>query len=84
MGKYYKATSGVEAKIVSGYAYVRVTSVSRGMLVSGGYIKRVYKCKTDSKYVGDLLRPINDHGTSEIDAIINDNSNIIRYGTKII
>ena len=83
MSKYTDLGNGIEAKIANGKAYVRVTSTRDGCLVSGGYINRIYRAKTNCKKISELTKPINLYGTDEIDFIIDNDNNIIRYGNKI-
>lgn len=83
MTKYKTISDGIEAKIVNGKAYVRVTNMVHGGLEQGGRINRIYRQSTQCKTVEALQKPCNDYGTTMIDFIINDPSNIIRYGNKI-
>lgn len=84
MTKYKTIEDGIEAKIVNGKAYVRTTSMCYGMLEQGGHINRIYRQPTTCKTIEQLTKPCNDHGVTMIDFIINDKSNIIRYGNKIL
>ena len=83
MTKYQKISDGLEAKIVNGIAYIRVTNMIYGMLEQGGRINQIYKSKTDCKTVAELNKPWNNFGGCELDMIIDDKSNIIRKGNLI-
>lgn len=83
MSKYTDLGNGLEAKIANGKAYVRETSMRCGCLISGGYINRIYRAKTNCKTISELIKPINLYGTREVDFIIDNDNNIIRYGNKI-
>lgn len=84
MSKYIDLGNGIEAKIANGKAYVRVTNMIGGCVEQGGYAGRIYRAKTNCKTVADLAKPYNDFGANEIDLIMCNNGNIIRYGNKII
>ena len=83
MTKYKTLSDGIEAKIVNGKAYVRTTSMCYGMLEQGGHINRIYRAKTDCKTIADLTKTWNAYGGCELDMIIDNEANIIRYGNII-
>ena len=84
MSKYTDLGNGIEAKIANGKAYVRVTNIINGCVEQGGYSNRIYRAKTNCKNVGELVKPYDESGLKDIDVIMHDDSNIIRYGNKII
>lgn len=80
---YKKISEGIEAKIVKGMAYVRVTNMVHGMLEQGGRINKIYKAPTTCKTIEELAKPYNDYGTTEIDQIISNVVNVLRKGNLI-
>jgi len=81
--KYTDLGNGIEAKISNGKAYIRVTNMINGCVEQGGYSNRIYRAKTNCNTVSELAKPYNDFGANEIDLIMCNDGNIIRYGNKI-
>lgn len=77
MTRYTYIADGVEAKIVGGKLYVRITNYCYGMLVQGGRVNRVIWCEY-SGTMQDAKRE-NCHGVSDIARLIDNDNNGVAH-----
>jgi len=80
--KYTKINEGVEAKVYTGFLYVRLTGIRLGMVVQGERAGRIYRMPY-TKTLEDATKGYGDYETAIDRAMDTNHGDVVRQGRLI-